>query len=233
MRSHEACRLFKYCVVERHESAWELFFRRYDRRVRRAVLRSWKRRSAGAQRFGLEYEELLQEVYCQLLGEGSSTFEGEHNEQLWGWIERISEHLICDLWRHQRALKRCPPAISETPVELCSGEGPGQATTSPEQQLLAKESFGNLLRRCREVMLGVHERWVVHLVRWAFLEGCTSHEISLASGEVLSPQEVDRLLQRLRRGLALHGMKLPRRGSGGRQAPWVPPRGAILGHPTC
>lgn len=233
MRSHEACRLFKQCVSERRESAWEEFFRRYDRRVRRAVLHAWKRRSVGAQRFGLDYEELLQEVYCQLLGEGSSTFEGQHNEQLWGWIERISEHLICDLWRRQRALKRCPPATSDTSVELCSGQGPWYVTTSPEQQLLAKEDFGSLLQRCREVMLGVHRRWAVQLLRWAFLEGCTSQEISLASGEELSPKDVDRLLQRLRRGLASRGLKLPRRGSGGRQAPWVPRSQNVLGGQPC
>ena len=221
MRRDDACRLFKRCVEVRQECAWEDFFRRYDRRVRGAVFTSWMNRAEGARGVGLDYEELLQEVYCQLLGEGSSTFEGEHDEQLWGWIERLAEHLLCDLWRRRTALKRCPPATAGKSISIGSLPGLTCNSVSPEQQLLTKEGFRCLLMRCREVMQGVQDHLVVRLVRWAFVEGCTSHEISAVCGDLTS-RDVDLLLQRLRRGLATQGLKLPRRGSGGRQAPWRP-----------
>lgn len=221
LRSENPCQLFRRCVEEPEANYWDDFLFLFGDQVRQAVLRACARRSSILRRLDLDLDEVMQEVYCQVLAKRGTPFEGDVDEQLWRWVERVAEHLICDFWRRHQAFKRCPPGARVEASEVLCTADVEQTLSSPEHHLLVKEGIGGLLERCRNVLHGVRSETVVTVVRRAFLEGCTTREIAWASDGQLSVREVNALLNRLRRGLAAQGLRLPRRSGAGQQAAWT------------
>lgn len=221
LATDDPCKLFRQCLRTGHGAAWEAFLDRYDGEVRRAIFRACSRRHRMLGSLGWSYGEALQEVYCRILAAGGAPFDGNCERQLWKWLERVADHLICDVWRRHRALKRGAAGHRGIALDvLGQGEVP-RAESTPEHLLMVKEGMRTLLQRCTEILRGVAAETVKVLVRRAFLEGCTSREIAHASGGRWTAGDVDVLLSRLRRGMAAQGLELPRRGGAGRQAKWT------------
>lgn len=230
MRPVAVCQLFRRCLEERREEDWNLFLERFGHPLRQAVRQEWAWRSRGPDGFGLNLDETIQELYCHLLSNGHGGFRGGTADELWQWIRRVAAHLICDLWRRHRARKRYPKEGSGALVRACVVGAEPMTWLTPEHRLIMQEGFAAWLRRCREILHDLSSETAATMVRRAFLEGCTSHEIATASEGRMTTDDVDRFLRRLRTRLAEQGMVLPRRGGAGTQAAWTPiPAGRMVG----
>lgn len=149
-------------------------------------------------------EEILQEVYCRLLGMGAlRRLRGRTRGELIAYLGTIAERTAYDHARQSRASKR--DGTREVRLTRRRMEQIPDPRQSPERDLLLAETERHFLGRCRDMPeRGPRGRnaWVARL---ALIEGWTSREIADASGGRLSATYVACLIHRLRRRFELEG----------------------------
>lgn len=149
-------------------------------------------------------EEILQEVYCRLLGAGTlRRLRGRTPGELIAFLGTIAERTAFDHARQSRASKR--DGAREVRLARRRMEQIPDPRQCPERDLLLAETERLFLSRCRDLPeRGPRGRnaWVARL---ALVEGWTSREIAQASGGRLSAAYVACLIHRLRRRFELEG----------------------------
>ncbi len=210
----EPCReagLLHRCVGG-EQDPWRELTVRFGPRLEAGVRRALRR--AGWSASPDQIEDFLQDVYCRLLERDRralSRFRGASEGEAASYLLRIAETVTLDALRQSAAAKRggsCPPADA-----VCLERAPSP-TASPEEELLARERWAEVSRRCAAAagrQGGARNRWVLHK---ALVEGWSSREISAGLGGDLAPGSVDSIVARARRRLAREGLALRRRSSG-------------------
>lgn len=149
-------------------------------------------------------EEILQEVYCRLLGMGAlRRLRGRTPGELISYLGIIAERTAYDHARQSRASKR--DGTREVRLTRRRMEQIPDPRQCPERDLLLAETERHFLGRCRDLPeRGPRGRnaWVARL---ALVEGWTSREIADVSGGRLSAAYVACLIHRLRRRFELEG----------------------------
>lgn len=205
-----AADLFRRCTFDRCERAWREFVERFHARlfcaVRRVLL---DLDPAGT--FDERAEDLLQEVYCRLLGDGlrRQRFFGSTEAQLMAYLLRVVHSVVIDARREALAEKRWGghrvtwadwrqlPAL-----EVVEDD-------DPEERLLREERRRAFLAICRQSLGRRADATTVRIARLALLEGWSSREIAARLGGRMGVAGIDTVIHRLRRNLAGRGIELP------------------------
>lgn len=206
--------LVSVCAADRGPEVWSRFIERFGTRLTMGVRRAFRR--AGIFPSPADIEDLLQEVYCKLLERGGRVLRncrGRHGKEVRAYLGRVAESVVLDYLRASAAEKRGKDLViqqkPEQDFEICdliADRGP-----SPEERTLNRERRDLLFSRCRRKSSGgsaTKDLWVLYL---AFFEGWTSREISGHLKDGLTPGLVDCAVHRLRKRLAVQGLRLPRR----------------------
>ncbi len=115
-----------------------------DRRAAGAAAPGRRRAGANAERV----EDLVQEVYCRLLGGGRRprSFRGESEAQLMTYLQRVAASVVVDARRVALAEKRCGGhRVAWADWRLAPAVGIGEAS-GPEDRLLAGEQAARFPR---------------------------------------------------------------------------------------
>ncbi|MEO8198099.1 MAG: hypothetical protein ABI689_15380 [Thermoanaerobaculia bacterium] len=207
--------LFRSCSSGNCDRAWREFVARFHPRlvtaVRRALLRQGEAYPSGAHEPGVE--DLVQEVYCRLLGDGNRRrrFHGNSEGQLMTYLQRVAVSVVVDARREALAAKR-RGGHRVLWVDWRQAPATGVVEESgPEERLLAGERRRAFLAICRQALGRRANATTVRIARQALLEGWTSREIAAGLGGALGVAGIDSLIHRLRRNLAAQGIALPRR----------------------
>ena len=207
--------LFRVCAAGNCERAWREFVARFHARlvtaVRRALLRQGDARHIGGH--SERVEDLVQEVYCRLLGDGGRRrgFRGESEGQLVTYLQRVAVSVVVDARREALAAKRCGGHRVAWVEERCAPPVAGDETHGPEDRLLARERRREFLILCRQALGRRADATTERIARLALLEGWTSREIAAGFDGAPGVAAIDSLIFRLRRSLAGRGISLPRR----------------------
>ena len=206
--------LFRVCAAGTCERSWREFVARFHSRLVIAVRRSLLRLGGpGAE--AEPAEDLVQEVYCRLLGGGGSgrprQFRGSSEAQLMSYLQRVAVSVVVDAHRATLAQKRAGGrlvVLEEWRLTPLSGFND---VIGPEDRLLAGERRRDFLQICRRALGRNATAETLRIARLALLEGWTSREIAAVLGGGLSVAAVNTIIHRLRRKLVGHGVELPRR----------------------
>ena len=207
--------LFRSCAAGNCERAWREFVARFHSRlvtaVRRALLRQGQQSPTGAHEPGVE--DLVQEVYCRLLGDGSRQrrFRGSSEGQLMTYLQRVVLSVVVDARREALAAKRRGgQRLLWLDWRQAPATGAGEES-GPEDRLLVGERRRAFLAICRRALGRRANATTLRIARQALLEGWTSREIAADLGGELGVAGIDSIIHRLRRNLAAQGIALPRR----------------------
>jgi len=204
--------LFRSCSAGNCDRAWREFVERFHSRLVTAVRRTLLRLGdPGAN--GERVEDLVQEVYCRLLGEGRRRrrFDGSSEAQLMTYLQRVAVSVVVDARREALAEKRWGGhRVAWTEWRLAPAIGVAESG-GPEDRLLAGERRRTFLSLCRHALGRRADATTVKIARLALLEGWTSREIAAGLGGGMTVAGIDSVICRLRRNLAARGIALPRR----------------------
>lgn len=184
------------------DSAWEDLVRRYGGRLYGRIQQALH--GAGCRPDPEQVCEILQDVYCRLLADGSRRlrqFRGWQERHLAAYLLRTAERVTVDHVRRSLAERRRPGPWAGSsrqaldPSALLSG-----SRDTPEDALLVKERRMLLLRECGRISKPRARRRNAQVLRLVF-EGWTCREIAGALGGGLGPNGVHSLLYRIRRSL--------------------------------
>ena len=110
------------------DAAWSEFLKRYHATIRMHVTRTYHSRGKDQdrkQQFSDEsIEDLVQLVYCRLVGESSlalKRFEGAYANSIYKYLAMISKNVVRDHFREMEALKR--PKISHSLSQIIDSDG--------------------------------------------------------------------------------------------------------------
>jgi RNA polymerase sigma factor (sigma-70 family) len=215
MESMSLVELLRRCAVAPEHSCWNEFVRRFGDRLRGGIRSAY--RHAGCRCRLEDLEDLLQETYCRLLRQDRRALRGcrgRYDAEIEAYLHRLAQRVAYDHLRARGAAKRgwdLRKQHSDSNIDLDStpGSAPG-----PERRLLWREQFALLESRCRVALAGPGLKTDMRLLRWVFVEGLSSREISRRLAGRLAPSGVDTRLYRLRLRLANAGVRLPRRRPG-------------------
>ncbi|HEV2854040.1 MAG TPA: hypothetical protein VHC97_14690 [Thermoanaerobaculia bacterium] len=215
-----------FCPRTRREkafqSAWEELVERYGALLRGRVRRSL--REAGLEPRDELVEERVQEVYYRLLLGGPRRLRllrRWSDGRVAAYLARAADRVVLDEVRAKRAVKRGGlrlafaggladiAEMAELSHRAVDPRGtPEEAALFAERQRLVLKGF----RRVAQAMMDPENRGrCLRVLRLAFLEGWSSHEIVRAEGGRLAASTVDTLVHRARRRLARGGLELPSR----------------------
>ncbi len=207
--------LFRSCAAGNCDRAWREFVARFHSRlvtaVRRALLRQGAASPTGAYEPGVE--DLVQEVYCRLLADGSRQrcFHGSSEGQLMTYLQRVAASVVVDARREALAAKRRGGHhLLWADWRQAPATGAGEES-GPEDRLLVGERRRAFLAICRRALGRRANATTLRIARQALLEGWTSREIAAGLGGALGVAGIDSIIHRLRRSLAAQGIALPRR----------------------
>ncbi len=204
--------LFRTCSSGNCDGAWREFVERFHGRLVTAVRRALLRLGVpGAN--DERVEDLVQEVYCRLLGGGRSRryFRGESEAQLMTYLQRVAASVVVDARRVALAEKRWGgQRVAWVEWKLAPPVGI-LAAGGPEDRLLADERRRAFLALCRQALGRRATSTTVRIARLALLEGWSSREIALGLAGRMGIAGIDSVIYRLRRNLARRGIELPRR----------------------
>lgn len=209
MFPRSTCELFRRCLNERDGRAWQEFVRRFGRAVRILVFQALRRQGWKAHRD--EIDELVQDFYFRLLRIEAPDFDGRSDGCFWTYLVRVAETLARDHQRRFMAQMR----RSDWGLEARRGQLPRWVRTrveelTPEEVAIRRQVVREFWRQCRRATRRRADLWIFHL---ALVEGRTSREIVRLVDAGLSPSQIDGLIHRLKRRLALRGITVPdRRG---------------------
>jgi RNA polymerase sigma factor (sigma-70 family) len=204
--------LFRSCAAGNCDRAWREFVERFHSRLITAVRRTLLRLGdpgADVERV----EDLVQEVYCRLLGDGHRRrrFHGSSEAQLMTYLQRVAVSVVVDARREALAEKRWAGhrvawAEWRLAPAICVDTGDG-----PEARLLAGERRRAFLAICRRALGRRADATTAKVARLALFDGWTSREIAADLGGRMTVAGIDSIICRLRRNLAAQGIALPRR----------------------
>jgi len=205
--------LFRSCSGANCERAWSEFVERFHPRLVSTVRRTLLRFD-GVRTSQERVEDLVQEIYCRLLGGGRRRlrrFRGSSEAQLMTYLQRVAASVVVDARRRALADKRwggyrVALEDGKKAPSLAGVDGNG-----PEERLLARERRRTFLVLCRHALGRRASPATVQIARLALLEGWTSREIAAGLGGEMGIAGVDSVIYRLRRNLAYRGITLPRR----------------------
>ncbi len=197
--------LFRRCLDEntRHSktrhSAWDEFTRRYERRLRATL-----RKTFGPKRIEADVEDCLQDLYLRLLSLDGEAFRGRTEWELDCYLDQMARNLVRDRRRLARGERRRWQSVRAREA------GFHVSTLRPvqERRIIARQRLGGYLRCCRR-MLEVSGQ------RVALVEGYESREIARRLGGLITAPQIDAMIHRLRRRLAQRGIPIRRRGRAG------------------
>jgi hypothetical protein len=162
-------------------------------------------------------EDLIQDSFCRLLEGGDErigSLSRRTEGQVVAYLNRLVFSVAVDRWRAGAAGKRSGRrGLPASHADL--GEWMADACPDPETRLLAAER----LRRLLGVALAANRdrrerRRNLVILRWAWVDGWSSREISGLLAGSISPSSIDTLLCRVRRRLEQEGVSVRRRPSG-------------------
>lgn len=218
MFESDAGDLVRRCTPRRDPRRWEEFLDRFANRLEAAVRRALRRRDLANRPRRDEVEDLVQEIYCRLLQRGPDPVE-PHAEcpgrSLGAYLKRVADTVVIDHLRSRSTLKRGRGRVAEVP-DPDLPERTADPGLSPEERLLRRERRRVFLESVGRAVGPKAPRRDLLVLRLALLEGWSSREISRRMGRSLTPNGIDSLVHRVRRRLRRHGIRLPRRGQGGR-----------------
>lgn len=159
-------------------------------------------------------DDLVQDSFCRLLEGGEArvgSLSRRTEGQVAAYLGRLVFSVAVDRWRAGAAGKRGGwagfPARRGELGEWMADPGP-----DPETRLLAAERLRLLLRVAVPADRGRRERRRdLAILRWAWVEGWNSREISGLLAGSISPSTIDTLLCRVRRRLEREGVSVRRR----------------------
>ena len=204
--------LFRSCSAGNCDRAWQEFVERFHSRLVTAVRRALLRLGVEGP-YEERVEDLVQEIYCRLLGAGRRTrcFRGSSEAQLMTYLQRVATSVVVDDRRVALAGKRWGGhRVAWTDWQLVAALGVA-AESGPEDRLLDRERRRTFLGICRHALGRRANSTTVKIARLALLEGWTSREIAAGLGGQMGVAGVDSIIYRLRRRLAGRGIALPRR----------------------
>lgn len=210
--SRSSADLFRSCTSDNCELAWREFVARFQGRLVTAVRRTLLRLSSGAGADDERVEDLVQEVYCRLLGAGRRRrFHGSSEAQLMTYLQRVAMSVVVDARREALAEKRWGGRrVAWADWQEAPAAGAG-IEDGPEDRLLAGERRRDFLVICRQALGRRATPTAVRVARLALLEGWTSREIVAGLDGTVGVAGVDSIIHRLRQSLAGRGIALPRR----------------------
>lgn len=158
-------------------------------------------------------DDLVQDTFCRLLDGGPERFatlsrRGERG--IITYISSVVRRVAIDQWRAAVAAKRSSglPPVACGMLEATLADG----RADPETLLLARERLQRLLVVAGQGFpAGPVRRRNVAILRWAWIGGWNSHEISDFLGGGLEATSIDTLLCRVRRRLGELGIHVIRR----------------------
>lgn len=214
MERRSLAELLHRCAGDFDARAWEEFVIRLGSRLRTGVRSAFRR--AGCRCRSEDLEDILQDVYFRLLRrdrEALRGVRGQHDAEVEAYFQRLAQRVAFDFLRARGAAKRgwdLRKSGRDENFELDStpGRAPG-----PERELLWREEFALLEQRCRRALAGPGMLADLRLLRWVYIEGLSSREISDRLDGRLAPSGVDTRIHRLRVRLSRAGIQLPRRSS--------------------
>ncbi len=196
------------------QASWEEVVDRYGHHVHSQV--RWWLCYVGLRPEPDQVEDRVQDVYCRLLLGGAILL-----RQLRQWSEaqvikylaRTAQRVIFDNRRATQAVKRgagLQIALAGRLGELADRVADSRGT--PEDLAIRADSRRELLARfhllASDAMSAEDRRRNLRVLRWALIEGWSSHEIVRAEGGRLAVSTVDTLVHRAKRRL---GAELPSR----------------------
>jgi RNA polymerase sigma factor (sigma-70 family) len=196
----EVLALWRRCAEASRERDWEALVRRLDARLRRLV-RSCLWRLGGDPPCREDIEELAQEVYCRLLGNGRRAFRecraGSPGE-LWSYLERICASVAVDRHRSRNARKRRGGVRGDSPRPAEAATALDDPEWCPEERLWRARARARILETCLAHAscpnLASRNRYIVESV---VFEGLSIGEVASRVG--MGKSGVNSVLARLRR----------------------------------
>ncbi|MEA2599064.1 MAG: sigma factor [Acidobacteriota bacterium] len=198
------------------QASWEDLVDRYGDHLQGQV--RWSLRRAGLRPEPDQVEDRVQEVYCRLLLGGTILLRQLRQwseAQVINYLSRTAQRVVWDDRRASQAAKRGAGfqiALAGRLAELADCIVDSRDT--PEELAIHADSRRELLARCRllasTAMSPEDRQRNLRVLRWALLEGWSSHEIVRAEGGRLAVSTVDTLVHRAKRRLA-PGAELPSR----------------------
>ncbi len=197
--------LLHRCLAERQAGDWRTFIKSHGGKIRGAVYRAALR--GGMPLSSPDLDEMVQDLYCRLLGIPRRELAGRTEHELWQYVHRVAHSLVVDRRRQLGARKRklSQKSGAMDPSHLPSPK-PG-----PEERLLRKERRKVFLERCFEVVSCDRMGLELKALAMALLDGWSSRDIACHLEGGLSAGRVDRLVHLLRRHLKKDGIQMPRR----------------------
>lgn len=215
MESTSLAELLRRCAQAPETATWNEFVRSVGGRLCRGIRSAFRR--AGCSCSMEDLEDLLQETYYRLLRRNRQALRGcrgRYDAEVEAYLHRLAQRVAFDYLRTRGAAKRgWDLRRRNVGGEIDLDNAPCRAP-DPENRLLWREQFALLERRCRAALGESELETNMRLLRWVFIEGLNSREISRRLGGRLGPSGVDTRLHRLRDRLASAGIRLPRRRSG-------------------
>ena len=184
---------------------------RHGARVRRAVVGAL--RSLGELPDRERVDDFVQDVWCRLLERRRARrrgLRGSSRGEVVVYLRRVAFSVVVDGLRASGAAKRRPARLLELEaMSLRTGFDPVDRRGCPHRRLVARDRLRRYFDLCRRLLGRRSAREGLRVVRWAWIEGLTSREISERLGGGWTPTGVDSLLFRLRRRLAARGCPTP------------------------
>lgn len=153
-----------------------------------------------------EREEALQDAYCRLLGQAEQALGARVQRMREGeirvYLRQVASSVVTDRWRRLHATKR---GGGNTP-HLQADRWPAfqellDPLPSAEQRLLTREQCQLIVKRYRASSKATRRRDLA-ILRMAFIEGWTCHEIVERLGGSLRASSVSSVLSRWRQRAA-------------------------------
>lgn len=204
--------LFRSCTSGSCEGCWHEFVERFHGRLVSTVRRQLLHLEA-IESFDDRVEDLVQEVYCRLLGAGRRRrrFFGTSEAQLMTYLQCVVHSVVIDARREALAEKRWGGRrVTWADWRQLPAPEP-VADDDPEVRLLRDERRRGFLAICRQTLGRRADATTVRIARLALLEGWSSREIAAGLGGRMGIAGIDSIIHRLRRSLAANGIVLPYR----------------------
>ena len=189
-REREECR-------EDHESSWRSFVCEHRTEIlelARAVSLRWRPTGAAE-----EADDLIQEVCLRLLRKATPLPSFRSSGARRCYLRRVIGRVAIDRSRARGAAKRGGGRESSLDSIDSHRDGYGGGLADPERRLLRREQLEQTLEVCIGQTAPRLRLRNLCIVWWAWVEGCSSGEISARLAGELSPSSIHSLLSRSRR----------------------------------
>ena len=191
------------------EAAWSEFLRRYHATIRMHVTRTYHSRGKDQdrkQQFSDEsIEDLVQLVYCRLVGESSlalKRFEGAYENSIYKYLAMISKNVVRDHFREMEALKR--PKISHSLSQIIDSDGEIRASINgigfdgrSETSDNAAFTFEEIERVLMKAAAWRNRDRDILIFRLHYLDGLTLEEVTQVLNLDMTTVGVNSILSRL------------------------------------